>query len=174
MVFSIMDNRPTVKFQSIESHGCCISIIIPLHLVRPEAYGRMLPGRATKCIRYYWYAGGQAKGAVMRDHKDGERAGSPLSEHVRKNRAMWEASSDSYEQQHATALSGEKAMAWGLWRIPEAELHILGEVAGKNVVELGCGAARWSIALGGRAARPVWLYFSSRQPQHARSLLKEA
>jgi len=110
----------------------------------------------------------------MRDHKDAEKASSPLSDHARKNRAMWEASSDSYQQQHATALSGEKAMAWGMWRIPEAELHILGEVAGKDVLELGCGAARWSIALAGRAARPVGLDFSSRQLQHARRLLKEA
>src|SRR5712691_4154469 len=134
----------------------------------------MLLARATKCIRYYWYAGGQAKGAVMRDHKDTERAGSPLSEHARKNRAMWEASIDSYEQQHATALSGEKAMAWGMWRIPEEELHILGEVSGKDVLELGCGAARWSIALAGRGARPVGLDFSSRQLQYARRLMKEA
>jgi hypothetical protein len=41
---------------------------------------------------------------------------------------MWEASSDSYEQRHALALSGEKAMAWGMWRIPEEELHVPGEV----------------------------------------------
>src|SRR5207237_7188382 len=150
----------------------CAQLI--LHIVQPEAYGRMLLVRATKCIRYYWYAGGQEKGAVLRDHKAGERAGSPLSEHARKNRAMWEASSDSYEHQHATALSGEKAMAWGMWRIPEEELHILGDVAGKDMLELGCGAARWSIALARQAARPVGLDFSSRQLQHARRLMKEA
>ena len=67
-----------------------------------------------------------------------------LSEHAHKNRAMWEASSDEYEQRHEAALAGENALAWGLWRIPEAELHILGEVAGKDILEFGCGAARWS------------------------------
>jgi ubiquinone/menaquinone biosynthesis C-methylase UbiE len=87
---------------------------------------------------------------------------------------MWEVSSDSYEQRHALDLSGEKAMAWGLWRIPEAQLHILGEVAGKDILELGCGAARWSIALAQRGARPVGLDLSSRQLQHARRLLQEA
>jgi len=96
-----------------------------------------------------------------------------LSEHARKNRALWKASSDSYEQRHAADLSGEKAMAWGLWRIPEAELHILGEVAGKDILELGCGAARWSIALAQRGARPVGLDLSSRQLQHARQLMQE-
>ena len=57
-----------------------------------------------------------------------------LSEHARKNRVMWEATSDSYEQRHAASLEGKQAMAWGLWRIPEEELHILGEVAGKDVL----------------------------------------
>ena len=32
-------------------------------------------------------------------------------------------------------------------QIPEAELRVLGDVAGKDVLELGCGAAQWSIAL---------------------------
>lgn len=65
-------------------------------------------------------------------------------------------------------------MAWGMWRIPEAELHILGEVAGKDVLELGCGAARWSIGLVKRGARSVGLDVSSRQLQHARRLMEEA
>jgi ubiquinone/menaquinone biosynthesis C-methylase UbiE len=107
-------------------------------------------------------------------HSDNRHADLLLSEHVRKNRAMWEASSDSYEQLHAEALSGEKAMAWGMWRIPEEELHVLGEVAGKDILELGCGAARWSIALAQCGARPVGLDFSSRQLQHARRLMEEA
>src|ERR1700736_3960779 len=97
-----------------------------------------------------------------------------LSEHARKNRAMWEASSDSYEQRHATSLAGQNAMAWGLWRVPEAELHILGDVAGKDILELGCGAARWSIKLARLDARPVGLDLSSRQLQHARRLMDEA
>ena len=107
-------------------------------------------------------------------HSDNRHAGLLLSKHVRKNRAMWEASSDSYEQLHAEALAGEKAMAWGMWRIPEEELHVLGEVAGKDILELGCGAARWSIALAQCGARPVGLDFSSRQLQHARRLMEES
>jgi hypothetical protein len=86
-------------------------------------------------------------------HADNHHPHLLLSEHARKNRAMWEASSDSYEQRHAISLSGEKAMAWGIWRIPEAELQVLGEVASKDILELGCGAARWSIALARLGAR---------------------
>lgn len=97
-----------------------------------------------------------------------------ISEDARKNRAMWEASSDAYEQRHAAALAGRSAMAWGLWRIPEAELRVLGDVQGKDVLEFGCGAARWSIALVGRGARPVGLDLSPRQLQHARRNMDEA
>lgn len=64
-------------------------------------------------------------------------------------------------------------MAWGVWCIPEAELHILGEVAGKDVLELGCGAARWSIELAKEGARPVGLDLSPRQLQHTRRLMQE-
>jgi len=97
-----------------------------------------------------------------------------LTEHARKNRAMWEASSDSYDARHAAALSGINAMTWGLWRIPEAELHVLGEVAGKDILEFGCGAARWSIELARSGARPVGLDLTSRQLFHARRVMKEA
>lgn len=38
-------------------------------------------------------------------------------------------------------------MAWGLWRVPESRSRWLGPVRGKRILEVGCGAARWSIAL---------------------------
>ena len=97
-----------------------------------------------------------------------------FSDHALKNRAFWETISNSYEQRHAATLAGKNAMAWGLWRIPESELHILGKVAAKDILEFGCGAARWSIALAQAGARPVGLDFSSQQLQHARRLMAEA
>ncbi len=98
----------------------------------------------------------------------------PSTSYELKNLMKWQSQSDEYERQHAEALSGKLATAWGLWRIPEAELHILGEVAGRDILELGCGAARWSIALAQQGARPVGLDFSERQLNHARHLLVEA
>ena len=38
-------------------------------------------------------------------------------------------------------------LAWGAWRRPESELQVLGDVTGRDVLELGCGAAQWSAAL---------------------------
>lgn len=109
------------------------------------------------------------------DNRDNDDKHVPqFSEDVLKNRAMWEASSDAYEQRNALALSGAYAMAWGLWRISESELHVLGEVTGKDILELGCGAARWSIALAKQGAHPVGLDVSPRQLQHAHRLMVEA
>jgi ubiquinone/menaquinone biosynthesis C-methylase UbiE len=110
----------------------------------------------------------------MNTDNDEDARASNLSAHAQKNRAMWEASSDAYEQRNDSVLSGEKAMAWGVWRIPEAELRVLGEVAGKDVLEFGCGAARWSMALAQCGARPVGLDVSPRQLHHARRLMQEA
>ena len=61
-----------------------------------------------------------------------------------------------------------------MWSIPEAELRVLGDVRGKDVLEFGCGAARWSIALAALGARPVGLDNSARQLEHARRLMAEA
>ncbi len=107
-------------------------------------------------------------------HAENHQPDLSLSAHERRNQAMWEKTSDSYEQRHAASLAGRNVMAWGLWRIPEAELHVLGEVAQKDILEFGCGAARWSIALAGLGARPVGLDLSHRQLQHARRLMDEA
>ena len=53
-------------------------------------------------------------------------------------------------------------------------MHVLGAVAEKDVLELGCGAAQWSIALAKLGARPVGLDLSPRQLEHARRAMNEA
>jgi SAM-dependent methyltransferase len=52
-------------------------------------------------------------------------------------------------------------------------LQILGAVADLDILELGCGAARWSMALAQAGARAVGLDSSSRQLAHARQLMQE-
>jgi len=59
-------------------------------------------------------------------------------------------------------------MAWGLWRVPERELQLLGPVRGRSTLEVGCGAGRWSVALARAGAIPVGLDLSSRQLEKAR------
>jgi SAM-dependent methyltransferase len=61
-----------------------------------------------------------------------------------------------------------------VWQIPEAELQVLGDVARLDVLELGCGAAQWSISLAKLGARPVGLDLSPRQLKHARRAMADA
>ncbi len=90
-----------------------------------------------------------------------------LSRHARRNRAFWNELADRYQAEQGPQLAIHGA-AWGVWQIPEAELHIIGDVSGRDVLELGCGAAQWSVALAGRGARAVGLDLSERQLEHAR------
>jgi SAM-dependent methyltransferase len=88
--------------------------------------------------------------------------------HERHNREFWDADADDYQAVHGDDLAA-RALAWGAWRIPESELGVLGDVDGLDVLELGCGAGQWSIALAARAARPVGLDQSLVQLKHARA-----
>jgi SAM-dependent methyltransferase len=93
-----------------------------------------------------------------------------LPEHVRRNRAMW----DEWAKQFATA--GERAWAenqpkWGIWGVPEAELRMLpDDLAGKDVIELGCGTAYVSSWLARRGATVVGIDNSQAQLDTARRL----
>lgn len=95
-------------------------------------------------------------------------------DHVRINLALWQAQSARYDRRHRKALGGSGSMAWGLWRIPESELRLLGDPRGRDVLEIGCGAARWSIALARRGARVVGLDLSSAQLARAALLSQES
>jgi SAM-dependent methyltransferase len=96
-----------------------------------------------------------------------------LSEQAKKNRDYWDRTSDEYQAAHAAQLD-KAGLAWGVWSIPESELNALGQVAGKDVLEFGCGAAQWSIGLTRLGARCVGLDNSARQLEHARRLLAAA
>ncbi len=95
-------------------------------------------------------------------------------EHADYNEQMWDAQSDSYQERHGPQLDKSGGAAWGLWQRTETDLQVLGDVAGKDVLEFGCGAAPWSIALHARGARVVGLDVSGRQLEHARELMQSA
>ena len=97
-----------------------------------------------------------------------------LPDHVVANRRSWNADSDTYQKDHGPQLAASGGLAWGVWQIPECELQVLGEVKGRDILELGCGGAQWSIALAIAGARPVGLDLSERQLAHARRLMTEA
>lgn len=90
-----------------------------------------------------------------------------------RNRNAWDATSDDYQGRHARQLAAH-AEAWGVWSIPESRLQLLGDVAGRDVLEYGCGGAQWSIALAKRGARCTGLDNSARQLEHARRAIASA
>jgi SAM-dependent methyltransferase len=90
-----------------------------------------------------------------------------VTDHVRHNRAFWDADADSYQADHGDALTAAP-LAWGAYRVPESELQVLGDLDGRAVLEVGCGAAQWSIALAEQGVRVVGLDLSNRQLLHAR------
>jgi len=97
-----------------------------------------------------------------------------LSEHAAFNRRVWDEQSADYQATHGSQLEASGGTAWGVWQIPESELGVLGPVEGRDVLELGCGAAQWSIALHRSRARITGLDNSARQLEHARTLMAAA
>jgi SAM-dependent methyltransferase len=85
-----------------------------------------------------------------------------------KNRAFWEATSNAYQHDHGETLA-QAPLAWGVWRIPESAVRALGDLAGRRVLELGCGAAQWASALHHSGVDVVGMDLSAQQLTHARA-----
>jgi SAM-dependent methyltransferase len=98
----------------------------------------------------------------------------PLSAHAEHNRRVWDESSASYQSTHGPQLEQSGGTAWGVWQLPESQLGVLGDVRGRDVLELGCGAAQWSIALAALGARVTGLDVSAAQLDQARALMAKA
>jgi SAM-dependent methyltransferase len=90
------------------------------------------------------------------------------SSDAERNRAFWDQRADEYQESHREHI-GRPEPRWGIWQLPERELQVLGDVAGLDVLELGCGAAQWSILLAAEGARCVGFDNSERQLEHARA-----
>jgi SAM-dependent methyltransferase len=96
-----------------------------------------------------------------------------VSDEALRNREFWDRQSDEYQERHREFINRPE-LRWGIWQIPESELNVLGDVADKDMLELGCGAGQWSILLAKQGARPVGLDNSARQLEHARMLMADA
>ena len=86
---------------------------------------------------------------------------------VRGNRRWWDREASAYLAEHGAFL-GEDDFVWGPEGLREADAGLLGEVAGRDVLEVGCGAAQCSRWLAGRGARVVGLDLSIGMLQGAR------
>jgi SAM-dependent methyltransferase len=95
-----------------------------------------------------------------------------LPEHVRRNRAYWDEQAAGYVDAGRRAWQSEEPY-WGIWGLSESQLELLPDVAGLDVIELGCGTAYVSAWLARRGARPVGIDNSPRQLETARELQHE-
>src|SRR5215467_16021996 len=67
------------------------------------------------------------------------------AENRRAARGWWDADADAYQAEHGGFL-GDLDFVWCPEGLRESQARLLGEVAGKRVLEVGCGAAaaaRW-------------------------------
>jgi SAM-dependent methyltransferase len=68
-----------------------------------------------------------------------------VEESVRANRRWWDAAAPAYLAEHGNDL-GDVDFLWCPEGLREADAHLLGDVAGRSVLEIGCGSApcsRW-------------------------------
>ena len=94
------------------------------------------------------------------------------SDHLAQNRAVWSSWAADYVAPGRRDWERSEP-AWGIWGVPESTLGVLPDVAGLDVVELGCGTAYVSAWLARAGARPVGLDPTAAQLATARDLQRE-
>lgn len=81
-------------------------------------------------------------------------------------RGWWDRDADNYQAEHGRFL-GDADFVWCPEGLREAEVHLLGPVSGRRVLEVGCGAAAAARWLAWQGAKVVALDLSLRMLQHA-------
>ncbi|WP_323100199.1 class I SAM-dependent methyltransferase [Intrasporangium sp. YIM S08009] len=70
------------------------------------------------------------------------------------NRTWWDAEAPGYHAEHGAFL-GDTDFVWGPERLREEDAGLLGDTAGRDVLEIGAGSGQCSRWLAGRGARVV-------------------
>jgi SAM-dependent methyltransferase len=83
------------------------------------------------------------------------------------SRRWWDEDADEYQDEHGAFL-GDVDFVWCPEGVREAEAHLLGEIRGKRILELGCGAAAGARWLQTQGAEAVALDLSAGMLRHAR------
>jgi SAM-dependent methyltransferase len=94
-------------------------------------------------------------------------------DHVARNRELWTKTNAEYTDDRARRAWAAEEITWGVFGVPEAEVGILGDVAGLDVIELGCGTAYFSALLAKRGARPLGVDVTPAQLESAHHQMVE-
>ena len=95
-----------------------------------------------------------------------------LTEHAARNQESWAKDAANYVASAECNWATDE-VAWGILKVPESEVGLLGDVAGKDVVELGCGTAYVSAWLARRGARVTGVDVTEEQLETARRMQRE-
>jgi SAM-dependent methyltransferase len=98
---------------------------------------------------------------------------SEYPEYVPQNVQIWTKSNAEHTGPRAREAWAKDEIEWGIFEIEEAELGVLGDVSGLDVIELGCGTAYFSAWLAKRGARPVGIDPTPAQLETARGMQRE-
>lgn len=93
-------------------------------------------------------------------------------DYLARNQRLWTEWSSDY------AKSGRRSWAakdptWGIWNVPDSEVHVLPEVTDRDVLELGCGTAYVSSWIQRGGGRPVGLDPTTAQLETAARFQRE-
>ena len=94
-------------------------------------------------------------------------------DYVAVNREVWTKANAEYTNARAHDAWAQEEITWGTSRTPESEIDVLPDVAGKDVVELGCGTAYFGAWLARRGARVVGVDVTPAQLETARQMEEE-
>ena len=78
-----------------------------------------------------------------------------LPDYAVRNRAAWTISNANFTAEGARDSWAKEDIGWGVWHVLEADVQVLPEVRGLDVIELGCGTAYWGAWLKRLGARRV-------------------
>jgi len=96
-----------------------------------------------------------------------------LPEHAVRNRELWTRSNADHTDAQAPEAWAQEEITWGMFRVSESEVEVLGDVSGLDVLDLGCGVAYFSAWLARRGARPIGLDVTPAQLETARRMQAE-
>jgi SAM-dependent methyltransferase len=108
----------------------------------------------------------------MADGADLGGAQVELSEHAERNRAEWNVWAADYVEAGGRNWAKDE-ITWGMTRVPESEARVLPELAGRDVLEAGCGTAYVSSWLARRGANVTGIDISEEQLATARRYQQE-
>jgi SAM-dependent methyltransferase len=95
-----------------------------------------------------------------------QRRPASSAESVAANSAWWDADADDYHAEHGEFL-GVADFVWCPESLREAEARLLGDIAERDVLEIGCGSASCARWLAGEGARAVGLDLSAGMLRYA-------